>query len=137
MLYQYPLTLRKNHNISRHRLCRTVVCYYHPFSLTPIKEMRSELLEAYWDVIRDGMSYKEAAERHGVNSGQVWKVCKTSLISRPVGRPAAFVVFQEFLLLPDSIKNVNYVDSIKSENDTSKRLISSQSNLNYGQILTT
>ena len=135
MLYRYPLTLRKNHNISRHRLCRTVVGYYHPFLLTTIKEMRPELREAYWDVIRDEMSYKEAAERHGVNPGQVWKVCKTSVISS-VGRSAAFAVFQDFLLLPNSIKNANYTGSIKSENDTFKRLISCQSNLKYGQSLT-
>ena len=56
--------------------------------------MRPERLEVYWDVIRDGMSYKETAERHGVNPGQVWKVCKTSVISRPVGRPAAFDEFR-------------------------------------------
>ena len=47
--------------------------------------MRPELLEAYWDVIRDEMSYKEAAERRYVNSGQVWKICKTSVILRSVG----------------------------------------------------
>ena len=77
--------------------------------------MRPKLLEAYWNVIRDGMSYKEAAERHGVNPGKVWKVCKTSVISWLVGRPAAFVVFQDVLLLPDGIKNVNYTGSIKPE----------------------
>ena len=66
--------------------------------------MRPELLEAYWDIIRDGIFYKKAADRHGVSPGQVWKVRKTSVISKAAGRPVAFVVFQDFLLLPDSIK---------------------------------
>ena len=55
-------------------------------------------MSAYWDVIRDGLSYKEAAERHGVNPGQLWRICKTSVISRPVGRPAAFDEFEEFVM---------------------------------------
>ena len=59
--------------------------------------MRPQLMSAYWDVIRDGLSYKEAAERHGVNPGQLWRICKTSVISRPVGRPAAFDEFEEFV----------------------------------------
>ena len=51
----------------------------------------------------------------------------------PLGQ--VFVVFQDFLLLPDSIKNVSYTGSIQSQNDAFKRLISCQSNLNYGQSL--
>ena len=46
--------------------------------------------------MRDGVSCKDAAERHGVNRGQLWKICKTSVISRPIGRPTAFDEFEEF-----------------------------------------
>ena len=42
------------------------------------------------DVVRDGVSCKEPAERPRVNRGQLWKICNTSVISRPVGRPGAF-----------------------------------------------
>ena len=58
--------------------------------LTFFKQMRQELLNAYWDVVRDGVSCKEPAERPRVNRGQLWKICNTSVISRPVGRPGAF-----------------------------------------------
>ena len=40
--------------------------------------MRPELLQAYWDVIRDGMSSKEAAERHGGNPGQTSTILTTT-----------------------------------------------------------
>ena len=29
--------------------------------------MRQELLDAYWDVVREGLTFKEAADRRGVN----------------------------------------------------------------------
>ena len=48
--------------------------------------------------MRDGLSCKLAAERYGVNRGQLWKICSTSVISRPMGRPTAFDEFQEFIM---------------------------------------
>ena len=33
--------------------------------------MRQELLDAYWDVVREGLTFKEAADRRGVNRGTV------------------------------------------------------------------
>ena len=60
--------------------------------------MRKELLDAYWDVQRDGLSCKQAADRRGVNSGQLWKILHSSVISRPLGRPTAFDEFEEFIM---------------------------------------
>ena len=42
--------------------------------------MREALLEAYWDVVRDGLGFKEAADRRGVNRGELYRICKTSII---------------------------------------------------------
>ena len=61
--------------------------------------MREALLEAYWDVFRDGLGFKEAADRRGVNRGELYRICKTSIIPRPVGRPAAFDEFASNLQL--------------------------------------
>ena len=58
--------------------------------------MREALLDAYWDVVRDGLGFKEAADRRGVNRGELYRICKTSIIPRPVGMPAAFDEFEEF-----------------------------------------
>ena len=60
--------------------------------------MRQEMLDAYWDVVREGLSFKEAADRHGVNRGTLHIICKTSIISRPVGKPATFDEFEEFIM---------------------------------------
>ena len=35
--------------------------------------MRQSLLDAYWDVVCDGVSCKDATERHGVDRGQLKK----------------------------------------------------------------
>ena len=35
--------------------------------------MRQSLLDAYWDIVRDGVSCKDATERHGVDRGQLKK----------------------------------------------------------------
>ena len=52
--------------------------------------MRQELLDAYWDVVREGLTFKQAADRRGVNRGALYRICKTSIISRHVGRPVSF-----------------------------------------------
>ena len=49
--------------------------------------MRQELLDAYWDVVREGLTFKQAAGRRGVNRGTLYRICKTSNISRHVERP--------------------------------------------------
>ena len=59
--------------------------------------MRQLLLDAYRDVVRDVVYCKEAAERHGVNRGQLWKICKTFVIAKPIWRPTAFDEFEEFV----------------------------------------
>ena len=48
--------------------------------------MRQELLDAYWDVVREGLTFKETADRRGVNRGTLYRTYKTSIISRPVGK---------------------------------------------------
>ena len=60
--------------------------------------MRKELLDAYWDVVRDGLPCQQAADNRGVNSGQLWKILHGSVISRPLGRPTAFDEFEEFIM---------------------------------------
>ena len=75
--------------------------------------MREALLEAYWDVVRDGLGFKEAADRRGVNRGELYRICKTSIIPRPVGRPAAFDEFEEFSStderVPTQHRGINYL----------------------------
>ena len=36
--------------------------------------MRQDLLDAYWDVVRDGLTFKEAADLRGVNRGRPRKI---------------------------------------------------------------
>ena len=77
--------------------------------------MRQPLLDAYWDVVHDGLSCKDAAERHGVNRGNLGKICKTSVIPRPIWRPTAFDEFEEFIkrkldIVFDDLKNTMLVE---------------------------
>ena len=39
--------------------------------------MRQELLDAYWDVVREGLTFKEAADRRGANRGTLYMIYKT------------------------------------------------------------
>ena len=36
--------------------------------------MRQELLDAYWDVVREGLTFKEAADGRGVNRGTLCRI---------------------------------------------------------------
>ena len=56
--------------------------------------MLQELLDAYWNV--EGLTFKEAADRRGVNRGPLYRICKTSIISR-------------YLLWQDTSKNYQLV----------------------------
>ena len=60
--------------------------------------MLQELLDAYWDVVREGLTFKEAANRRGVNRGTLYRIYKPSIISRPVGRPTPVDGFEEFIM---------------------------------------
>ena len=49
--------------------------------------MRQELLDAHWDVVREGLTFKEAADRRGVNRGTLEDANGIVPLKRPRGRP--------------------------------------------------
>ena len=42
--------------------------------------MRQELLDAYWDVVREGLTFKQAADRRGVNRGTLYRISPQSTL---------------------------------------------------------
>ena len=49
--------------------------------------MRQGLLDAYWDVVREGLTFKEATDRRGVNRGTLKDANVIVPLKRPRGRP--------------------------------------------------
>ena len=49
--------------------------------------MRQELLDAYWNVVREGLTFKKAADRRGVNRGTLKDANVIVPLERPRGRP--------------------------------------------------
>ena len=78
--------------------------------------MRQQLLDAYWSVIRDGLFCTQAAERHGVNRGQLWKICKSSVIRDLLGGRLCFLFFKISILGSIQPKIVNRLESNDQKN---------------------
>ena len=116
-LYRYPRTQCQKHNIAQDRLpsdllfCSLFYAILLTFLQSYYKKVRQQLLDAYWSVVRDGLSCTQAAEERIIATTEV--------------------TLQDFDSEQDSAKNFQSSGVKRSKKYGSENKCCHQSNLHY------